>query len=83
MTKKKQRLKTGRVVSTRMDKTVIVEVSVIKKHPLYHKRYIRSKKYFAHDEKNVCQVGDIVTIKLRLGSAAKKLKVTLEQEPKS
>lgn len=59
-TKRKVRL--GRVVSDRMDKTVVVEVSGPKRHPLYKKIIRRVVKYKVHDEKNECQVGDKVRI---------------------
>jgi small subunit ribosomal protein S17 len=59
-TKRKVRL--GQVVSNRMDKTVVVEVSGPKRHPLYKKIIRRVAKYKAHDEKNECQVGDKVRI---------------------
>lgn len=59
-TKRKVRL--GQVVSDRMDKTVVVEVSGPKRHPLYKKIIRRVVKYKAHDEKNECRVGDKVRI---------------------
>ena len=52
----------GVVVSDKMDKTVVVSVSRFIKHPLYGKFYKVSKKYKAHDEDNVCKVGDQVEI---------------------
>ena len=52
----------GRVVSNKMDKTVVVEVTRRVKHPRYQKYLNRSNTYKAHDENNACQVGDIVTI---------------------
>ena len=52
----------GVVVSDKMDKTVVVEVKTMKVHPKYGKRYISSKKYKCHDEKNECLEGDKVTI---------------------
>jgi small subunit ribosomal protein S17 len=52
----------GEVVSDKMDKTVVVKVTTIKVHPKYKKRYKSSKKYKAHDEKNVYKVGDFVAI---------------------
>ncbi|HHE67525.1 MAG TPA: 30S ribosomal protein S17 [Candidatus Parcubacteria bacterium] len=52
----------GRVVSNKMEKTVVVEVENIKKHPKYQKRYKRHKKYKAHNEKGGCKVGDKVVI---------------------
>ncbi|HWA32423.1 MAG TPA: 30S ribosomal protein S17 [Candidatus Paceibacterota bacterium] len=52
----------GVVVSTGMDKSVVVSVQRFVKHPLYGKYYKKSKKYKAHDEANECKVGDKVTI---------------------
>jgi small subunit ribosomal protein S17 len=59
-TKRKVRL--GQVVGDSMDKTVVVEVSGPKRHPLYKKTIRRVVRYKAHDEKNECQVGDKVRI---------------------
>jgi small subunit ribosomal protein S17 len=50
----------GRVISNKMDKTVVVEVERTARHPLYGKVLRRVKKYKAHDEGNECQVGDLV-----------------------
>ncbi len=50
----------GVVVGDAMDKTVIIEVQRSKTHPLYNKKFTRSKKYKAHDEKNEYKVGDVV-----------------------
>ena len=50
----------GKVVSAKNDKTITVLVETHKKHPLYGKRVKYSKKYAAHDEKNVAKVGDTV-----------------------
>ncbi len=58
---KKQEL-IGRVVSDQNDKTITVLVETYRKHPLYHKRVKYSKKYRAHDEKNIAKVGDTVKI---------------------
>ncbi len=58
-----RRVLQGVVVSDRMDKTITVKVERRVKHPLYKKFILRSKKYAAHDEKNVHQVGDVVTIR--------------------
>ncbi len=57
----KNKLK-GKVVSDKQDKTVVVEVSRVKEHPRYGKRYEVSKKYSAHDEDNKYKEGDEVTI---------------------
>ncbi len=52
----------GRVVSDKMDKTVVVRVERTKRHPLYGKVITVSKKFMAHDPKNECRVGDLVRI---------------------
>ncbi len=52
----------GKVVSDKMDKTIVVLVETYKKHPLYGKRVKYSKKYKAHDEQNLAKVGDVVEI---------------------
>lgn len=54
--------KVGRVVSDKMDKTVVVAVDYVRRHPLYHKRITRTSKFQAHDEQNECKTGDIVRI---------------------
>src|SRR5262245_8341615 len=54
--------KVGRVVSDKMDKTVVVAVDYVRRHPLYHKRITRTSKFMAHDERNDCKPGDIVRI---------------------
>jgi len=59
---KKRKTRFGRVVSDRMDKTVIVAVETPKRHPLYKKTLKRTVKYKAHDENNECRPGDKVRI---------------------
>lgn len=55
--------KVGQVVSTKMQKTIVVEVEMRKAHPKY-KRIVRSsKKFYAHDEQNSARVGDLVRIR--------------------
>lgn len=54
--------KVGRVVSDKMDKTVVVAVDYLKPHPLYRKILRRTHKFHAHDEENTCRVGDVVRI---------------------
>jgi small subunit ribosomal protein S17 len=54
--------KIGVVVSTKMDKTISVQVERRLKHPIYGKTVKRSKKFFAHDEENTCKEGDKVRI---------------------
>ena len=53
---------TGKVVSSAMDKTVVVSVERLVKHKLYKKYIKRSKKYYAHDEGNAFKVGDVVQL---------------------
>jgi small subunit ribosomal protein S17 len=54
--------KVGRVVSDKMDKTVVVAVDYLKPHPLYRKIIRKTSKFHAHDEENTCKVGDLVRI---------------------
>ena len=54
--------KVGRVVSNKMDKTIVVVVETLKKHRIYKRTYKQTKRFHAHDEHNVCQIGDIVRI---------------------
>lgn len=58
----KRKTRFGRVISNRMDKTVVVAVETSKRHPLYRKIIKRIVKYKAHDEKNECGPGDEVRI---------------------
>ena len=53
----------GKVVSDKMDKTITVMIERRVKHPVYGKIISRSTKIKAHDENNVCGIGDVVTIK--------------------
>ncbi|UFX82780.1 30S ribosomal protein S17 [Candidatus Absconditicoccus praedator] len=53
----------GRVVSDKMDKSIVVEVETAKVHPLYRKRYISKKKYHAHDQNNEATKGSLVKIR--------------------
>jgi len=53
---------TGRVVSDKMDKTVVVEVERMRRHPLYEKVMRKTTRLMAHDEDNACRVGDLVTV---------------------
>lgn len=52
----------GQVVSDKMDKTVVVSIETIRRHPIYKKTVKKSVNYKAHDEKNQCRVGDKVRI---------------------
>ncbi len=57
------KVRTGIVVSNKMDKTVVVRVERMAEHPLYGKRIKRAKKYVAHDANNQCGMGDEVKIR--------------------
>lgn len=52
----------GKVVSNKMDKTIVVEIERMMMHPKYHKFVRRTKKVKSHDERNECSIGDIVLI---------------------
>ena len=54
--------KIGYVVSTKMAKTIVVEVTRQKSHTLYRRVISRSKKFYAHDEDNTARMGDVVLI---------------------
>lgn len=62
MEKTKSSYLIGTVVSSTNDKTISVNVETYRNHPLYKKRVKYSKKYAAHDEKNIAKVGDTVKI---------------------
>ncbi len=66
----------GKVVSTKMDKTITVLVETTKAHPVYGKKVTTSKKYHAHDEENIASMGDVVRIEeSRPLSATKRTKL--------
>ncbi len=52
----------GKVVSDKMDKTIVVAVETFVKHPLYSKRVKKTVKFKAHDEENACRMGDTVKL---------------------
>ena len=57
-----RRTKVGRVVSDKMDKTVVVSVERLQRHPIYKRVIRRTTKFKAHDQENAAQVGDTVRI---------------------
>ena len=61
-TRAARQLKVGRVVSAKMDKTVVVAVSNSFMDPLYKRHVKRTSKFYAHDEENQCREGDEVQI---------------------
>lgn len=58
-----RKTRAGFVVSDKMDKTVVVEITRRVKHPIYKKYIKRSKRFHVHDENNECRIGDQVRIK--------------------
>jgi small subunit ribosomal protein S17 len=54
--------KVGRVVSDKMDKTIVVIVESLKKHRIYKRTFKQTKRFHVHDEENTCQIGDLVRI---------------------
>ncbi|MFQ5636956.1 MAG: 30S ribosomal protein S17 [bacterium] len=58
----RRKTKTGRVVSGKMDKSIVVSTERLVRHPLYKKYFRKTSKFIAHDEENQCKVGDVVRI---------------------
>jgi small subunit ribosomal protein S17 len=57
-----RKVQIGKVVSNKMEKTIVVAIETYKKHDLYHKRIKVTKKFKAHDENNEAKIGDVVKI---------------------
>lgn len=57
-----RKIRVGKVVSDKMDKTIVVAVQRVAKHPVYKKRVKSTEKFKAHDETNQCGIGDTVRI---------------------
>ena len=55
--------KIGIIVSNKMQKTVVVKIESRYSHPIYSKTMIKTRKYFAHDEMNECNIGDQVLVR--------------------
>ncbi len=60
--REQRKVMVGRVASNKMDKTVVVTVEQVRRHPLYGKVIRMTRRFMAHDEQNACQVGDMVRI---------------------
>jgi small subunit ribosomal protein S17 len=58
----RRKVRVGAVVSDKMDKTIVVQVKRLVRHPRFERTVRRFKKYKAHDEDNACKVGDVVSI---------------------
>ncbi len=50
------------VTSNKMDKTIVVSIHTYERHPKYKKSFRVTKKVYAHDDNNTCQIGDVVTV---------------------
>ena len=57
-----RKVRIGKVVSIKGDKSIVVAIETMVNHPLYKKRVKKTTKFMAHDEQNMCDVGDIVKI---------------------
>lgn len=62
MERARRKLRSGRVISDSMDKTIVVAIETLVRHPLYGRIVRRTAKFKAHDEENACGVGDTVEI---------------------
>ena len=58
----KRKRQTGRVVSDKGDKTIVIRVERLQQHPVYKRVIRRTEKFMAHDEANSAKVGDLVTV---------------------
>jgi len=59
---KNRKIRTGKVTSNKMKKTVVVQVESLRRHPLYRKVIRHTSRFKAHDEENSCNIGDVVKI---------------------
>lgn len=62
MERANRKVRVGKVVSNNADKSIVVAVETMVNHPLYIKRFKKTTKFMAHDEKNECGMGDTVKI---------------------
>lgn len=62
VTRGKRKTRIGKVISNKMDKSIVVEMERRVAHPIYKKYYKKTTKLMAHDPNNECQIGDIVEI---------------------
>lgn len=60
--KGRRQQRVGRVISNKMDKTIVVAVEFLKKHRIYKRTYKQTKRLYVHDEANTCQIGDVVRV---------------------
>lgn len=57
-----RKVRVGEVISNKMDKTIVLKISTLRRHPLYKKTVKKMTKLYAHDPKNECQIGDRVKV---------------------
>ena len=69
MVRNNRKVRVGRVISNKMDKTVVVAIEWRQRHPVYKKSVRKITKLHAHDTENKCQIGDIVNVKVHTASA--------------
>lgn len=62
VTRGKRKTRIGKVISNKMDKSIVVEIERRVAHPIYKKYYKKTTKLMAHDPNNECQIGDVVEI---------------------
>lgn len=62
VTRGKRKTRIGKVISNKMDKSIVVKIERRVAHPIYKKYYKKTKKLMAHDPNNECQIGDLVEI---------------------
>ena len=62
MERAQRKVRVGKVVSDKMDKSVVVSVELTERHPIYKKTFTLTKKFKAHDEKNEARIGETVSI---------------------
>lgn len=58
----KRKIRVGRVVSNKMQKTIVVEIERLVRHPKYKKTVKKTSKLYVHDEENICNLGDLVRV---------------------
>ena len=81
--KKTKKQVVGIALSNKMDKTAVVKVERRFPHPVYKKFIVRTKKYYAHDEENICSEGDIVKIQEHRSRSKLKRWIVLNIEKKA
>jgi len=79
----KKRQLIGIALENKMDKTAVIEIERRFPHPVYNKYIVRTKKYYAHDQDNVCSKGDLVKIEEHKPTSKLKRWIVLNIEKKA